>query len=168
MSISHQSVIRKSESIHLSNIRILEGLLTPGYMIWGRPGGQNTEHPHALVILSSFSFFWLQMHFMVVLLVRHSSGKLRCSGTALMCFSCLPRPWLSAKPVLFWYTFRCPDARHIFSNMAYVTVASELTVWSKRFYSLLFSVMCWYKIWRSWQRQPNCMKKNDWHKMLHL
>ena len=110
MSISHQSVIRKSESIHLSNIRILEGLLTPGYMIWGRPGGQNTEHPHALVILSSFFFFFF---FFSNAFYGSFIGKAQFRQatlfwdilililTALMCFSCLPRPWLSAKPVLF-------------------------------------------------------------------
>ena len=65
MSISHIS--QSSESIHLSNIRTLEGLL-PFHNYW--PQGtchgvglevKNIEHPHTLAILSSF--FWLQMHF---------------------------------------------------------------------------------------------------------
>ena len=51
-------------------------------MPWGRAGGQNIEHLHTLVILSSFFFFCFKC--IVVLLVRHSSGDLRCSGTALI------------------------------------------------------------------------------------
>ena len=71
-----------SESIHLSNIRTLEGLLPPGYMTWGGAGGQNIEHPPALAILSSFFFFCFKC--ILVLLVRHSSGELSCPVTALI------------------------------------------------------------------------------------
>ena len=38
-------------------------------MPWGGAGGQNIEHPHTLVILSSFFFvlfFLLQMHFSLI------------------------------------------------------------------------------------------------------
>ena len=37
-------------------------LLAKGCMPWGGAGGQNIEHPHTLVSLSSVSFF-CQMHF---------------------------------------------------------------------------------------------------------
>ena len=49
-------------------------------MPWGGAGGQNIEHPHTLVILSSFLL--LQMH--LLLLARRSSGDLRCSATAFI------------------------------------------------------------------------------------
>ena len=58
------NISQSSESIHLSNIRTLEGLLPfrnyeyTGYMPWVGAGGQNIEHPHTLVILSSFFFFF--------------------------------------------------------------------------------------------------------------
>ena len=64
ISISHIS--QSSESIHLSNIRTLEGLL-PFHNYWPNYSHgvglevKNIEHPHTLAILSSF--FWLQMHF---------------------------------------------------------------------------------------------------------
>ena len=65
MSISHIS--QSSESIHLSNIRTLEGLL-PFHNYWPQSTChgvglevKNIEHPHTLAILSSF--FWLQVHF---------------------------------------------------------------------------------------------------------
>ena len=62
--------------------------LTPGYKPWGGAGGQNTEHPHTLVILSSFIylfffFFFFCFKCILVLLARHSSGELRCPATAL-------------------------------------------------------------------------------------
>ena len=53
----------------------------------GKAGGQNIEHPHTLVILSSFFFFFFFLFCfkcILVLLVRRSSGELRCSGTALI------------------------------------------------------------------------------------
>ena len=86
MSISHHSVIRKHSSFIYKNLEgsaSIPELLTPGYMPCGRAGGQNVEHPHTLVILSSFSCFKC----ILVLLVRHSSGKLRCSGTAVIVLS---------------------------------------------------------------------------------
>ena len=82
------NISQSSESIHLSNIRTLEGLLPfhnyeyTGYMPWVGAGGQNIEYPHTLVILSSYLCV-LQMHF-IVLLVMRSSGELRCSATALI------------------------------------------------------------------------------------
>ena len=69
----------------------------------------------------------------------------------LLSFSCLPRHFAKTLATsdarLVRYAFRCPDARHVFLKMADVTVASELTVWSKRFSCLLFSIVCWYEIY---------------------
>ena len=42
---------------------------------------KNIEHPHNLAILSSF---FLASNAILVLLARHSSGELRCSGTVLI------------------------------------------------------------------------------------
>ena len=59
-------------------------------MLWGGAGSQIIEHPHTLVILSSFFFFFFCLKCILVFLVRYvSSGELRCSATAL--FS-LPEP----------------------------------------------------------------------------
>ena len=49
-------------------------------MPWRGAGGQNIEHPHTPAILSSFFCF----KSILVLLARHSSGKLFCSVTALI------------------------------------------------------------------------------------
>ena len=50
-------------------------------MPWGGAGGQNIEHPHTLVILSSFSCCFKCL---LVLLARQSSGELHCPATALI------------------------------------------------------------------------------------
>ena len=50
-------ISQSSESIYLSNIRTLVGLLpfhklTPRYIPWGGAAGQNIEHPHTLFFLA--------------------------------------------------------------------------------------------------------------------
>ena len=49
-------------------------------MPWGGAGGQNIEHPHTLVSLSSFFF----VKYILILLARCESGELRCPATALI------------------------------------------------------------------------------------
>ena len=61
----------------------MEGLLPfHNYKPLGGTRGQNIEHPHNLVILSSFFFCCFKC--ILVLLARHSSGELRCPATALI------------------------------------------------------------------------------------
>ena len=59
---------------------------------------------------------------------------------------------------LIRYTFRCPD-RHVLLKRADVPVASELTVWWKRFlwFIVLHGVLIWN--WQRWQSQPSYLEK---------
>ena len=93
--ISEMSILMKclyhisqsSESLHLSNIRTLENLF-PFHNYWPQctchgvgAGGENIEHPYTLAILNWFFFCF---NCILVLLARHSSGKLCCSATTLI------------------------------------------------------------------------------------
>ena len=51
-------------------------------MPWGGAGGQNIEHPHTQVSLSSVVFFFVK--WILILLARHDSGELCCPATALI------------------------------------------------------------------------------------
>ena len=55
-------------------------------MPWNGAGGQNIEHTHMLLILSSVFFvcFFLAYSCNLVLLARRSSGELHCPATALI------------------------------------------------------------------------------------
>ena len=78
-------ISQSSESIHLSKIRALDGLIPfHNYwcMPWGRTGGQNIEHPHTLAILSFFFLFfflWLQMHFSLIGKAQFRQATLFCA-----------------------------------------------------------------------------------------
>ena len=54
-------------------------------MPWGGVGGQNIEHPHTLVGLSLFIYFFF-VKCILILLARRDSGKLCCPVTALIAF----------------------------------------------------------------------------------
>ena len=52
-------------------------------MLWGGAGGQNIEHPHILVILSSFFFYFilLQMHFSFIGKAQFRRAMLFCNSS---------------------------------------------------------------------------------------
>ena len=74
----------------------------------------------------------------------------RCGSFAFHCVFLFAKALAISCAYLFPYRFICPDVRHVFLEIAYVTVTSELTVWAKHFYGELLFTVCGHELFFSW------------------
>ena len=97
----------------------------------------------------------------------NASTRIVCKQKCLtffLCFSFLSRPWITAMLVCFDTRSDAQiNAKHGYLKMADVTVASELTVWSKRllWFIVLYGVLIWNSTKLTKSAQLYEKKQND-------